>query len=92
MPQKWVHNLLAYMSASKVGVAVDSSVGIATCYGLNGQGIESRWGRDFRSVQSGPEAHPASFAMRTGSLFRGQNGRSVALTTHSHLAPRLKKE
>jgi hypothetical protein len=25
----------------------DSSVGIATCYGLGGPGIESRWGRDF---------------------------------------------
>jgi hypothetical protein len=24
-----------------------SSVGIATGYGLDGQGIESRWGRDF---------------------------------------------
>jgi hypothetical protein len=24
-----------------------SSVGIATCYGLDGPGIESRWGRDF---------------------------------------------
>jgi hypothetical protein len=25
----------------------DSSVGIATAYGLDGSGIESRWGRDF---------------------------------------------
>ena len=25
----------------------DSSVGIATHYGLDGPGIESRWGRDF---------------------------------------------
>jgi hypothetical protein len=25
----------------------DSSVGIATDYGLDGPGIESRWGRDF---------------------------------------------
>jgi hypothetical protein len=25
----------------------DSSVGIATGYGLDGSGIESRWGRDF---------------------------------------------
>jgi hypothetical protein len=28
-------------------VGWDSSVGIATRYGLNGPGIESRWGRDF---------------------------------------------
>jgi hypothetical protein len=26
---------------------LDSSVGIATRYGLNGPGIESRWGRGF---------------------------------------------
>ena len=28
-------------------VGRDSSVGIATLYGLDGPGIESRWGRDF---------------------------------------------
>jgi len=28
-------------------VGQDSSVGIATRYGLDGPGIESRWGRDF---------------------------------------------
>ena len=32
---------------------LDSSVGIATCYGLDGPGIESRWGRDFTHT-SGP--------------------------------------
>jgi hypothetical protein len=30
-----------------INVGRDSSVGIATCYGLDGPGIESRWGRDF---------------------------------------------
>jgi hypothetical protein len=29
-------------------VGRDSSVGIATRYGLDGAGIESRWGRDFQ--------------------------------------------
>jgi hypothetical protein len=29
------------------GVGRDGSVGIATRYGLDGPGIESRWGRDF---------------------------------------------
>jgi hypothetical protein len=28
-------------------VGRDSEVGIATAYGLDGPGIESRWGRDF---------------------------------------------
>jgi len=47
----------------------DSSVGIATCYGLDGLGIESRCGARFSaSVQTGPEHHPASYTMGTGSL------------------------
>jgi hypothetical protein len=29
-------------------VGRDSSIGIATSYGLDGPGIESRWGRDFQ--------------------------------------------
>jgi hypothetical protein len=47
----------------------DSSVGIATGYGLDGPGIESRWGaRFFAHVQTGPGAHPASCTMGTGSF------------------------
>jgi len=47
----------------------DSSVGIATCYGLDGQGIESRWGARFSApVQTGSGAHPASHTMGTGSF------------------------
>jgi hypothetical protein len=46
-----------------------SSVGIATDYGLDGPGIESRWGaRFFEHVQNGRGAHPASCTMGTGSL------------------------
>jgi hypothetical protein len=37
----------------------DGSVGMATAYGLDGPGIESRWGARFSApVQTGPEAHP----------------------------------
>ena len=47
----------------------DSSVGIATRYGLDGPVIESRWGARFSApVQTGPGAHPASYTMGTGSL------------------------
>jgi hypothetical protein len=47
----------------------DSSVGIATLYGLDGPGIESRWGaKFFVHVQTGPGAHPASRTMSTGSF------------------------
>ena len=47
----------------------DISVGRATCHGLHGPGIEYRWGtRFFAPVQTGPEAHPASYAMGTGQF------------------------
>ena len=46
-----------------------TSVGIATRYGLEGPGIESRWGAKFSApVQTGPGAHPASYTMGTGSF------------------------
>ena len=70
----------------------DSSVGIGTRYGLDGPGIESRWGARFSaSVQAGPGVHPASYKMGTGS-FPGLKRPRVALNTHPHLVPRLKKE
>ena len=48
----------------------DSSVGIATCYGLDSPGIESLWGtaRFSAPVQTGPGAHPASCTVSTGSF------------------------
>ena len=47
----------------------DSSAGIATRYGFDGPGIESRWGRDFSApVQTGPGSHPVSCTMGTGSF------------------------
>jgi hypothetical protein len=73
--------------------SVFKRAGIATRYGLDGPGIESRWRERFSApVQTGPGAHPASYTMGTGSLSRGESGRGVALTTHPHLVPRLKKE
>jgi hypothetical protein len=47
----------------------DVVVSIATRYGLDGPGIESRWGARFSApVQNGPEAHPVSYTMSTGSF------------------------
>jgi len=60
------------MTLSIVIVGRDSSVGIATCYGLDGPVTESRWGERYSApVQTGPGAHPASYKMGTGSLSRG---------------------
>jgi hypothetical protein len=38
-------------------------------YGLDGPGIESRWGARFSApVQTNPDAHPASYSVGTGSF------------------------
>jgi hypothetical protein len=56
-----------------VYVGRDSSVSIATGYGLDGPGIKSRRGQDFSAhVQTGPGAHPASCTMGTGSFPGGK--------------------
>jgi hypothetical protein len=66
-----------------------SSVGIATDYGLEGPGIESRWGaRFYAPVQTDPRAHPASCTMGTKSFQRVKCGRDVLLTAHSLLLPK----
>ena len=52
-----------------------SSVGIATGYGLDDPGIESRWGGEARfsaPVQTGYGAHPASCTRGTGSFLEGK--------------------
>jgi hypothetical protein len=70
----------------------DSSVGIAACYGLEGPGIESRWGARFSApVPTGPGAHPASCTMGTG-FFPGVKRPGRGVDHPPHLAPRLKKE
>jgi len=49
-----------------------SSFGIATELRAGRSGIESRWGRDFPPVQTGPWAHPASCTMGTRSFPEGK--------------------
>jgi hypothetical protein len=70
----------------------DSSVGVATRYGLDGPGIESVLTGFSKHVQTGPGTHLASYKIGNGSLFYEQSGQGVALTIHTHLAPGLKKE
>ena len=70
----------------------DSSDGIATRYGLDGPGIESRWEAKFSaSVQTGPGADPASYTIGTGS-FPGVKWPGRGVDHPPHLTPRLKKE
>jgi len=50
-------------------VGRDSSVGIATRYGLDGTGIEPRLGARFSvPIQTGLRAHPAFYTVGTGSF------------------------
>jgi hypothetical protein len=52
-------------------VGRDSIVGIATCYGLDGPGIKSRWGRDFSQLSRpalGPTQPPVQWVL---GLFPG---------------------
>ena len=60
----------------------------ATGYGLDGPGMESRWGRDFPHL-SRPAlvAHPASCTMGTGSFPGAKSGLGVTLTPHPLLVP-----
>jgi len=69
-------------------VCRNSSVGIATGYGLDGPRIESLWGTRFSTpVQTGPGDHPASCTMGTGSFLGVKSGRGVTLTPHPLLVP-----
>jgi len=68
-----------------------SVVGIATAYGLDGPGIECRWGARFSTpVQTDPEIRPASCVMGTGSFPGVRCGRGATLTPHPLLAQRSK--
>ena len=69
-----------------------SVFGIATGYGLDSPGIESRWEARFSApVQTGPGAHPASCSMGTGSFPGVKSGRGVTLIPHLLLVPWSRK-
>jgi hypothetical protein len=60
----------------------DSVDGTATRYGLEGPGIECRWGRDFPHL-SIPALGPNQPLVKwVPGLSRGKGGRGVTLTTH----------
>jgi len=69
-----------------------SSVGIATGYGLDGPGIETRCEARFSApVRTGPGAHPASCTMGTGTFLGVKSGRGVTLTSYPLPVPWSRK-
>jgi len=82
-----------YEKHIRVLLEPDSSVGIATGYGLDGPGIEYRWGARFSAtLQTGPGAHPAACTMGTRSFPGVKSGRGVTLTPYPLLVPLVMKE
>jgi len=81
------------MCSSIVLCGPGSVVIIATGYGLDGPGIESRWGgaRFSAPVQIDPGAHPASCTIGTGFSPGVKSGRGVTLTPHPLLVPWSRK-
>jgi hypothetical protein len=65
-----------------------SSVGIATGYGLDGPGIETRWEAKFSApFETCPRAYPASCTMSTGSFPGVKIGRDLTQTPQPLLVP-----
>jgi hypothetical protein len=63
-----------------MGIEPGSSVGIVSGYGMDGPGIESRWGAFFRSCPDRPWG-PPSLLYNGYRVFPGvEYGRSVKLT------------
>jgi len=88
--ERYQLNIYIYLyKSSELG----SSVGIATGYGLDGPGIESRWGRGeiFRTCPDRPWG-PPSFLYSGYRVFPGgKSGRGVTLTPHPFLVPWSRK-
>jgi hypothetical protein len=80
--------ILVYLRVFKYHINRDGSVGIATRYGLEGPGIESRWGRDFPYLSRRAPMPTQPPVQWVPGLSLGKGGRGVVLTTHLHLACR----
>ena len=72
-------------------VARNSSVGVATRYGLDGPGIESRLGRDFPHPSRPPLGPTQPPIQWVPGLSRGVKRPGCDFDHHPQLAPRLKE-
>ena len=84
--------LLLFTFGLEMAVGRNSSVGIATRYGLDGPGIEFLWGRDFPHQfrpALGPTQSPIQWVL---GLFPGVKRPGRVINQPPHLPPRLKKK
>jgi hypothetical protein len=84
------HKYVLFIDHLNFSSGPGSSVGIATGYGLDGPGIEFRWGEIFRTCPDRPWTHPGSCKMGTGPFPGVESGRGVTLAPHPLLVPRSK--
>jgi len=70
----------------------DSSVGTATCYGLEGPEIESLWGEIFRTRLDRPWEPPSPLYNGYQFSFPRVERPGRGVNHPPHLAPRLKRE
>jgi len=86
-PAKWViwtQNGNFLSSSCPVSILIFSFLSVTLC---GRSVIESRWGRDFPPIQTGPGAHPASCKLDAVSFPGVKCGRGVLMTTHPLLVP-----
>jgi hypothetical protein len=83
-------NKISCVTYDKVGR--DSSVGIATGYGLDGPGIESRWGEIFRNRPDRAWGPPSLLYNGDRVSVPGVKRPGCGVDHPPHLAPRFKKE
>jgi hypothetical protein len=79
-----VEAVCKFRSFTIVYLGLNSSVGIATHYGMDDRGFESRWGRDF-PLPSRPVLGPTQPPIRwLPGLSRGSSCRGLELTTNPY--------
>ena len=83
--------LLGIKLCTKLCGELGSIVGIATCYGLEGLGIESRQGDIFRTYPDRLWGPPSLLYNGYRVFPGGKGGQGDMLTTHPLLLPRLRK-
>jgi hypothetical protein len=88
----YLHMLfIVFIFVQCVRVDRDSSVRIENRFGLDDPELEYRWGEIFRTRPDCSWGPPTLHKWVPG-IYREENGQDVALTAHTLLAPKIRKE